>query len=76
MCPVYFSIYEVKLDDKCGTIIIDFWDKPYQEMDFKSHSNSVAFCKYGKILSDLQVPHLILFNFTCLCSPLLRNWKM
>ena len=53
MCPVYFSIYEVKLDDKCGTIIIDFWDKPYQEMNFKSHSNSVAFCKYGKILSDL-----------------------
>ena len=33
---VYFSL---------GTAIIHFLDKPYQEIDFKSHLNSALLCK-------------------------------
>ena len=43
-----------------------FCDKSYQEMNFKSHLNSVPLCKQGKILSDLPIFYLILFHFTCL----------
>ena len=57
-----------------GTVIIHFLDKPYQEINFKTHLNSVllvCYCKYGKMLSDLHISYVILFHFTCLRSLLL-----
>ena len=59
-----------------GTVIIHFWDKFYQDINFKSHLNSVLVRKKGKLLSDLNMFHLVLFHFTCLCSLLQWNWKM
>ena len=53
-----------------GTVITDFLDKPYQEINFKSHLNSVLPCKKGKTLRFTQVScdfislYLIAFNFT------------
>ena len=44
-----------------GTVIIHFLDKLYQEINFKSHLNSVLLCKYGKILSDLHMWFYITF---------------
>ena len=50
-----------------GTAIINFLDKPYQEINFKSHLNSLLLCKQGKILSDLDVlPCLVWFYCTLL----------
>ena len=46
-----------------GTVITPFLDKPYQEINFKSHLNSVLLCKLGKILSDLYMSRVILFHF-------------
>ena len=37
------------------TVTIHFWDKPYQRINFKSHSNTVILCKLGKILLDLHM---------------------
>ena len=51
-----------------GTVIIHFWDKPCQEINFKSHSSTVLLYKVGKMLSDLHISRLVLFYFTCLCS--------
>ena len=45
-----------------------FLDKPYQEINFKSHLNSVVFCKQGKILSYFHMYHVILFLFTFVCK--------
>ena len=45
-----------------------FLNKPYQETNFKSHLNSVLPCKQRKILSNLHMWRLILFNFTYLFS--------
>ena len=52
-----------------GTAIINFLDKPYQEINFKSHLNSVLLCKQGKTLPDLHMSRFILFQFTFLLSP-------
>ena len=44
MFPISFNIYGIKLNEvdcSLGTVITLFLDKPYQEMYFKSHSNSV-----------------------------------
>ena len=41
------------------TVIISFLDKPYHEINFKSHLDRALLCKYGNILSDLH----ILFHF-------------
>ena len=57
------------------TVITRFLDKPYQEINFKSHLSSVLPCKWLKILSDLHMPHVILFHFTQLCSLLKWDWK-
>ena len=46
------------------TVVLHFLDKPYQEIDFKSHLNSALLCKYGKMLSDLHISRVILFHFT------------
>ena len=65
MCAVFFNIYGMKLNEgyvSSATVINYFWDKPYQEIDFISHLNSV-----------LLMARLILPQFTCLC-PLLQ-WK-
>ena len=43
-----FNIYRIKLNDEhffCRAAIIHFWDKPYQEMNFKIHLNTVIVCK-------------------------------
>ena len=53
-----------------------FWDKPCQEINFKSHLNSALLCKYGEILSKLHMSRLMLFHFAFLCSLLQWNWKM
>ena len=40
----FFNIYEIRLNDRhffSITVIIYFWDKPYQKVNFKSHSNIV-----------------------------------
>ena len=49
------------------TVVTQFLDKRYQEINFKSHLDSVLLCKQGKILSDLHMSHVILFHFACLC---------
>ena len=41
------------------TVITPFLDKPYQEINFKSHLNSVLPCKQGKLLSDLPMSSVI-----------------
>ena len=38
----------MKLNEECfssGTVIIHFSDKPYQEVNFKTHVNSILPCK-------------------------------
>ena len=63
MCPTLYNIYGMKLNEghfPLGTVTINFWDKPYQEVNFKSHLNSVVLSKQGKIQSDLHISHFIL----------------
>ena len=65
MCPISFNIYGQKLNEghlSFRTAIIHFWDKPYQEINFKSHLNSVLICI--KILSDFHISCFILI-FVC-----------
>ena len=72
-------IYEMKLNDGhffLGTVIIHFRDKPYQQINFENHSNSVLLCKQGKILSDFHMPCFISFHYNCLRSLLQWNWEM
>ena len=38
--------------------VIYFCDKPYQEINFKCHSNTAILCKLGKMLSDLHTSGL------------------
>ena len=48
MCPISFNIYGIKLNEgdfTFETVIIHFWDKAYQETNFKSHLNNVPRCK-------------------------------
>ena len=48
MFPIFFSIYRTKLIDgyfSCGNVIIHFWDKSYQEINFECHSNTLVLCK-------------------------------
>ena len=50
-------------------LINHFWDKPYQEINFKSHLNTVLLFKLGKVLSDLHMSdyisfYLLVLNFT------------
>ena len=48
MCAISFNVYVMKLNEghfSSGTVIIYFWDKPYQEINFKNHSNYVLLCK-------------------------------
>ena len=69
--PISFNIYGVKLNEwhlTILTVIIHFWDKPYKEINFKSHSKSVLLCKQQKLLSHLHMSRLILVNSACLCS--------
>ena len=49
---VYFSL---------GNVINHFLDKTYQEISFKCQLNTVL-CKSGKILSDLHMSRVILFQ--------------
>ena len=58
------------------TVIIDFWDKPYQEINFKILLNSGLRCKWGKILSDFHMPCLVSFHVSCLWSLWQWNWKI
>ena len=55
------------------TVITHYLHNLYQEIIFKGHLNSALLCKEGKILSDLHMPRVIAFHFTCLCSFLQRN---
>ena len=67
MCPISFNISGMKLNEEhfsSRTVVLHFLDKPYQEIDFKSHLNSALLCKYGKMLSDLHISRVILFHFT------------
>ena len=44
MCPISYNIYKMKLNEAHfpqGTANTHFLDKPYQEINFKSHLNSV-----------------------------------
>ena len=46
MYPTFFKIYGMKLNEEhfsSGTVISHFLDKPYQEINFKGHLNSVPF---------------------------------
>ena len=59
-----------------GTVITHFLDKPDQEINFKSHLNSVLLCEYEKILSDSDISCVILFHLTWLYSILQWDWKV
>ena len=76
MCPISFNICGIKLNQGhffFGTVITHFWDKPYQEINFKSHLNIVLLrtttlnsalpCNKWKMLLDLHVPRIILISF-------------
>ena len=66
ICPILFNIYRIKSNEghfSSGTVIICFWDKPYQEINFKSNWNTVILFKYEKILWDLRMSRLIFFSF-------------
>ena len=55
MCPISFNIYGIKINDghfSTGTVVIQNYDNPYQQTNFKSHYNTVILCKLGKMLSD------------------------
>ena len=44
MCQISFNINGMKLNEghfSFGTVIIHFWEKPYQDINIKSHLNSV-----------------------------------
>ena len=41
-----------------------FWDKPYQETNFKSNLNSAPSCKLGK--NTVRFAHVLLFHFISL----------
>ena len=48
MCPVSSNIYGMKLNEVhfySETVITHFLDKSYQEIIFKSNSNSAIICK-------------------------------
>ena len=48
MCRISFKICGMKLNEvhfSMGTVITHFLDKLYQEINFKSHLNSVLPCK-------------------------------
>ena len=47
-----------------GTVITHFLNKPYQEINFKSHLSSVLTWKEWEILSDLHMNRVIVFTFT------------
>ena len=40
-------------------------DRSLSRNKFKSRSNTIVLCKYGKVLSDLHMSRLTLFHFTC-----------
>ena len=63
MCPISFKIYGMELNERhfsSGTVTIHICDKPYQELNFESHLNSVLLCKYGK--NTVRFAH-VLFHF-------------
>ena len=44
MCHIFLKICGIKLNDEHfsrRTVIIPLWNKPYQELNFKSHWNTV-----------------------------------
>ena len=46
--PISFNNYGMKLNEEhlsSGTVFIHFLEKPYQEINFKSHLNSAVLCK-------------------------------
>ena len=60
MCPISFNIYGMKLNEvhfSSITVVTQFLDKRYQEINFKSHLDSVLLCKQGKnIVRFAHVP--------------------
>ena len=59
-----------------GSVIIHFWDKPYQELNFKNHSNTTILS--GKMMSDVHTPRLIffiLFVYTHFCNEI-EIWQL
>ena len=73
MCPISFKIYRMKLNEvhfSSGTSRIHFLDKPYQEIDVKSNSNSVLIFKirkttvrFGHALLDFNSLYLFILTF-------------
>ena len=48
MSSISFNIYGIKLNEvpfSLETVITHFLDKPYQEINSKSHLNSILSCK-------------------------------
>ena len=58
-----------------GTVVIHLLDKTYQEINFKSYSNTMILCKLRNILSDMHMLHLILFHLFLLVLNLLLKLK-
>ena len=58
-----------------GTVIIHFWDKHYQEINFKSHLNSVLLGKWGKIMPDLHMSRLISFTLLFVLTFAMKELK-
>ena len=51
MCLIFFKVYRIKLNEvyfSSEIVITHFLDKPCQEINFKSHLNSVLLCKWLK----------------------------
>ena len=48
MCQIFFNTFGMKLNEvhfSLERVTIHFLDKPYQEINFKSHLNSALLCK-------------------------------
>ena len=68
--PISFDIYGMKLNEvnfSSVSVITHFLDTPYQEINFKSHLNTLLLCKSVKIMSDLHISCVIFFHITWLC---------
>ena len=78
MCPISLNIQRIKLTDKHFPLeqrVIHLLDKTYQEINFKSYSNTIILCKLGKNLSELRMSRLILFHLFLLVLNLLLKLK-
>ena len=85
MCPISFNIYRMNLIDRYfyfQSVIVHFWDKPFQEMNFKSDSKIVYYFvnteKYYQICTCSIWLYFTLLACAHFCNEIQRchSWKL